>query len=84
MSGVSENCIFMEKQSGKDFHRANYEKMISKFKEGDLLYIMSIDRQVRNHVEIQNQWRLLMQEIKVDVCVLDMPLLYTRNGKELM
>ena len=56
--GVSTSHIFMDKQSGKDFHRANYEKLVSILQEGDLLYIMSIDRLGRNYAEIQNQWRI--------------------------
>lgn len=83
-SGVLENCIYVDKQSGKDFHRTNYEKMLSQFETGDLLYIVSIDRLGRNYVEIQNQWRILTKKKGVDVCVLDMPLLDTRNGKDLM
>lgn len=83
-AGVSASYIFMDKQSGKDFHRENYEKMVSLLQEGDLLYIMSIDRLGRNYAEIQNQWRMLTKEIGVDICVLDMPLLDTRNGKDLM
>ena len=76
--------IFMDKQSGKDFNRPNYKKMIRKLKAGDLLYIHSIDRLGRNYEEIQNQWRFLTKEIGIDVCVIDMPLLDTRNGKDLM
>lgn len=83
-AGVSDNHIFMDKQSGKDFHRADYEKLVSILQEGDLLYIMSIDRLGRNYAEIQNQWRMLTKEIGIDICVLDMPLLDTRNGKDLM
>ena len=83
-AGVSANHVFMDKQSGKDFYRENYEKMVSLLQEGDLLYIMSIDRLGRNYVEIQNQWRILTKEIGIDICVLDMPLLDTRNGKDLM
>ena len=83
-AGVSDSHIFMDKQSGKDFHRVNYEKMVSLFREGDLLYIMSIDRLGCNYAEIQNQWRLLTKEIGIDICVIDMPLLDTRNGKDLM
>lgn len=82
--GVSDSHIFMDKQSGKDFHRVNYEKMVSQLQTGDLLYIMSIDRLGRNYAEIQNQWRMLTKEIGVDICVIDMPLLDTRNGKDLM
>lgn len=83
-AGVFASHIFMDKQSGKDFHRVNYEKMVSLLQEGDILYIMSIDRLGRNYVEIQNQWRILTKEIGIDICVLDMPLLDTRNGKDLM
>jgi DNA invertase Pin-like site-specific DNA recombinase len=83
-AGVLPKNIYMDKQSGKDFHRANYEKLVSLLQKGDLLYIMSIDRLGRNYVEIQNQWRILTKEIGVDICVLDMPLLDTRNGKDLM
>ena len=84
MAGVSINHIFMDKQSGKDFHRENYEKLVSLLQKGDLLYIMSIDRLGRNYTEIQNQWRMLTKEIGIDICVIDMPLLDTRNGKDLM
>ena len=83
-AGVSASHIFMDKQSGKDFHRENYEKMVSLLQEGDLLYIISIDRLGRNYVEIQNQWRMLTKEIGIDICVIDMPPLDTRNGKDLM
>lgn len=83
-AGVSASHIFMDKQSGKDFHRANYEKLVSMLQAGDLLYIMSIDRLGRNYVEIQNQWRMLTKEMGIDICVIDMPLLDTRNGKDLM
>lgn len=83
-AGVHDSHIYMDKQSGKDFHRANYEKLVSRFQKGDLLYILSIDRLGRNYAEIQNQWRILTKEIGVDICVIDMPLLDTRNGKDLM
>ena len=83
-AGVSARHIFVDKQSGKDFHRADYEKLVSLLQQGDLLYILSIDRLGRNYAEIQNQWRLLTKEIGIDICVLDMPLLDTRNGKDLM
>ena len=82
--GVDARDIFMDKQSGKDFHRENYEKMVSLLQEGDLLYVVSIDRLGRNYVEIQNQWRILTKEIGIDICVMDMPLLNTRSGKDLM
>ena len=83
-AGVAAGNIFMDKQSGKDFHRANYKKMLSMLQNGDLLYIMSIDRLGRNYAEIQNQWRMLTKEIGIDICVIDMPLLDTRHGKDLM
>lgn len=76
--------IFIDKQSGKDFNRRGYKKLVCRLKEGDLLYILSIDRLGRNYEEIQKQWRILTKEIGVDICVLDMPLLDTRNGKDLM
>lgn len=81
---VPEKNILLDKQSGKDFERPNYKKMVRKLKAGDLLYILSIDRLGRNYEEIQKQWRILTKEIGVDICVLDMPLLDTRNGKDLM
>ena len=82
--GVPEKNIFMDKQSGKDFDRPNYKKLVRKLKVGDLLYILSIDRLGRNYEEIQKQWRVLTKEIGIDICVIDMPLLDTRNGKDLM
>ena len=82
--GVDEKNIFTDKQSGKDFDRPNYKKLVSKLKAGDLLYIISIDRLGRNYEEIQKQWRLLTKDIGIDICVLDMPMLDTRNGKDLM
>lgn len=81
---VSDKNIFMDKQSGKNFDRPNYKKLVRKLKSGDLLYILSIDRLGRNYEEIQSQWRVLTKEIGIDICVLDMPLLDTRNGKDLM
>lgn len=81
---VSDKNIFVDKQSGKDFNRPQYKRLIRKLKNGDLLYIMSIDRLGRNYEEIQTQWRILTKEIGADICVLDMPLLNTRNGKDLM
>lgn len=81
---VPDKNIFMDKQSGKDFNRPQYKRLIKKLKSGDLLYIMSIDRLGRNYEEIQTQWRILTKEIGADICVLDMPLLNTRNGKDLM
>ncbi len=83
-AAVPEKNIFMDKLSGKDFERPNYKKMVKKLKVGDILYIISIDRLGRNYEEIQKQWRVLTKEIGIDICVLDMPLLDTRNGKDLM
>ena len=81
---VPEGNIFMDKQSGKDFERPQYKKLVKKLKPDDLLYIKSIDRLGRNYEEIQNQWRILTKEKKIDIVVLDMPLLDTRRGKDLM
>ncbi len=83
-AGVPEKNIFMDKQSGKSFDRSQYKKMVKKLNSGDLLYVLSIDRLGRNYEEIQNQWRIITKEIKADICVLDMPLLDTRQGKDLM
>jgi len=76
--------IFVDKQSGKDFNRPSYKTLTKKLKPGDLLYIKSIDRLGRNYEEIQNQWRILTKEKSVDIAVIDMPLLDTRNGKDLV
>ena len=81
---ILQKNIYKDKQSGKDFERPQYKKMLKRLKAGDLLYILSIDRLGRNYEEIQNQWRILTKEIGVDICVIDMPLLDTRNGKDLM
>lgn len=76
--------IFVDKQSGKDFERPQYRKMLKKLKKDDLLYIKSIDRLGRNYAEILEQWRILTKEKGIDIVVLDMPLLDTRRGKDLM
>ena len=76
--------IYMDKQSGKDFNRPQYKKLVGRLKKDDLLYIKSIDRLGRNYEEIQNQWRILTKEKGIDIVVLDMPLLDTRRGKDLM
>lgn len=81
---VPSQNIYTDKQSGKDFKRPQYQKMIRQFKPGDLLFIESIDRLGRDHKEIQEQWRLLTKIKKVDICVIDMPLLDTRTAKDLM
>lgn len=82
--GVKDDFIYMDKQSGKDFERPQYKKLLKKLKAGDLLYILSIDRLGRNYAEIQNQWRILTKEIGIDICVIDMPMLDTRLNKDLM
>lgn len=82
--GVADRNIYLDKQSGKDFNRPQYKKMLRKMKKDDLLYIKSIDRLGRNYEEIQQQWRLLTKEKGIDIVVLDMPLLDTRRGKDLM
>lgn len=81
---IPKENIYIDKQSGKDFERPQYKVMVKRLKEGDTLYILSIDRLGRNYNEIQEQWRLLTKEIKVDVAVIDMPLLDTRNFKDLI
>ena len=81
---VPEKNIFLDKQSGKDFNRPQYKKLLRKIKKDDLLYIKSIDRLGRNYEEILQQWRVLTKEKGIDIVVLDMPLLDTRRGKDLM
>ena len=82
--GVDDAHIFMDKQFGKDFERPQYKQMVEQLKPGDLLYVLSIDRLGRNYDEIQRQWRILTKEIGIDVCVIDMPLLDTRQCKDLL
>ena len=82
--GVPEGHVFLDKQSGKDFRRPQYQRLVKRLRPGDLLYVLSIDRLRRNYEEIQNQWRVLTKEIGADICVIDMPLLDTRRGKDLM
>ena len=82
--GVPEKNILLDKQSGKDFRRPQYRRLVRKLKKDDLLYIKSIDRLGRNYGEMLEQWRLLTKEKGVDIVVLDMPLLDTRRGKDLM
>lgn len=81
---VPEKNIYMDRQSGKDFERPMYQCMVEQLQEEDLLYVKSIDRLGRNYEEILEQWRMLTREKKVDIVVLDMPLLDTRRGKDLM
>lgn len=81
---IPRKNIFIDKQSGKDFNRPQYKKLLRKLKKDDLLFIKSIDRLGRNYAEILEQWRILTKEKKIDIVVLDMPLLDTRRGKDLM
>lgn len=81
---IPEKNLFVDKQSGKDFERPQYRKMVRKLKKDDLLYIKSIDRLGRNYSEILDQWRILTKDKGVDIVVMDMPLLDTRRGKDLM
>lgn len=76
--------IYMDRQSGKDFERPFYKRMVRRMKKGDLLYIKSIDRLGRNYEEVLEQWRILTKEKEIDISVIDMPLLDTRRGKDLM
>ena len=80
---VPEQNIYLDKQSGKDFDRPQYQNLMSHLQPGDLLYLMSIDRLGRNYEEILVQWRILTQQIGVDICVIDMPLLDTRSTRDL-
>ncbi len=82
--GVSGKHLYTDKQSGKNFNRPQYRRLVTHLEAGDLLYLHSIDRLGRNYEEILEQWRLLTKEKGIDICVLDMPLLDTRNGKDLM
>lgn len=81
---IPDKNLFLDKQSGKDFRRPQYQKLVRRMKKDDLLYIKSIDRLGRNYEEILEQWRILTKEKGIDIVVLDMPLLDTRRGKDLM
>ena len=81
---IKKKNIYIDKQSGKDFNRPSYQRLLGKLKKGDLLYVKSIDRLGRNYKEIQDQWRVLTKEMEVGVVVIDMPLLDTRVYKDLM
>lgn len=81
---IDPRHIYVDKQSGKDFERPMYQKLLRRLKKDDLLYIKSIDRLGRDYREILEQWRILTKEKQVDIVVLDMPLLDTRRGKDLM
>ena len=81
---VPKKNIYIDKQSGKDFERPQYKRLVRKLKAGDLLYVLSIDRLGRNYKDVQEQGRVLTKEKNVDICVIDMPLLDTRTAKDLM
>jgi len=83
-NSILRKNIYIDKQSGKDFNRPRYQKLMRKLKGGDTLYIKSIDRLGRNYEEIQNQWRIITKEKKTDIVVMDMPLLDTRKDKNLL
>ena len=82
--GVQNRMIYLDKQSGKDFNRPRYQEMVSKFRAGDLLCIKSIDRLGRNYREVQEEWRILTKEKGIDIVVLDMPILDTRQNKDVL
>ena len=82
--GVLPENIYMDKQSGKDFNRPKYKELMEKVECDDVIYIHSIDRLGRNYEEILEQWRIITKEKGVDIVVIDMPLLDTRRGKDLM
>ncbi len=81
---IVERNIYVDRQSGKDFNRPMYKKLIRKLRKDDLLYIKSIDRLGRNYKEILEQWEIITKKKKADIVVLDMPILDTRRGKDLM
>ncbi len=81
---IPDERIYVDKQSGKDFARPRYREMLTRLSAGDVVYVKSIDRLGRNYDEILEQWRILTKEMDVDLVVLDMPLLDTRQGKDLI
>ena len=82
--GVLEENIFLDKQSGKNFDRPQYKRLIKRLKPDDLIYIKSIDRLGRNYTEIQEQWKIITKKKRADICIIDIPLLDTRRGKDLL
>lgn len=82
--GVNDSEIYIDKQSGKDFNRPKYKRLIRKLKKDDLIYIKSIDRLGRNYEDIIEQWKIITKDKQTDIVVLDMPILDTRRGKDLM
>lgn len=84
MSNLHLEKIFIDKQSGRDFERPQYKRLIKLLEANDVVYIKSIDRLGRNYKEIQEQWRIITHSKQADICVIDMPLLDTRKGKDLI
>lgn len=82
--GVPEKNIYMDKQSGKNFERKQYKRLLKKLDENSVLYIKSIDRLGRNYSELNDQWRIITKEKKADIVVIDMPILDTRREKNLL
>ena len=82
--GVPEKNIYVDKQSGKDFNRPQYKKLLRRVKPDDLIYIKSIDRLGRNYTEILDQWKVITKDKRVDLYVMDMPILDTRREKNLL
>ena len=83
-SGVPSENIFEDKQSGKDFERPEYKHLLDTVVSGDVIYVKSIDRLGRSYKDILEQWKLVTKDMGVDICIIDMPLLDTRNGRDLM
>ena len=81
---VAEENIFIDKQSGKDFNRPQYKKLLRKVKPDDMIYVKSIDRLGRNYGEILEQWKIITKDKNVDICIIDMPILDTRREKNLL
>ena len=81
---ISHENIFIDKQSGKNFERNEYKRLLQKIKKGDVLFLISIDRLGRDYKQIQEQWQYLTKEKEIDIVVLDMPLLDTRREKDLL
>lgn len=83
-AGVNDNHLFLDKQSGKDFNRTNYQKLLTIIDSDSVVFVTAIDRLGRNYEEIIQQWKIITQEKKADIVVLDMPLLDTRKSKDLL
>lgn len=82
--GISNDYIYVDKESGKDFNRPEYKRLIRRLNPGDCIYVLSIDRLGRNYEDIRNQWAYIVKKRHTDIVVMDMPLLDTRMGKDLV